>query len=451
MEAKENIARELGLLSGSTQRLGQTWRISGVPIKTTIPLAGWIVTLWKRCIRKSVHWLIAPYWEQQTTFNHTTMEAVSELYRIQNELCGDQPGNLLDDYQRQINDQQNQVEQYRAEAEKWTEVLSRIDAAVQEGFSECREKLLENQGRESDRSDKQNAMLYAYRYLLGREPENTDIVLYNEKGYQELKQTFESAPEYLLKHNEKRLQMDALTTKQLIGKFDFQIDYEEVLEKNYSKLINPGDTVVDIGAHVGRHLEVFERLVTETGSLYGFEPLKKQFSYLTATFKAENIKLFNMALSNFNGETEFWECENYPEESGLKQRVVYNREDARLKSIKVQVKQLDDFMDCFTRLDYIKLDAEGAEVDILEGAARVISKFRPIISTEYGGPGYGAYGRQRRSLFDLCEKNNYSVTDIFGNPIFDLSEWEECCDSVYWDYFLVPREKLAKFLFCLHN
>ena len=32
-----------------------------------------------------------------------------------------------------------------------------------------------------------------------------------------------------------------------------------------------------------------------------------------------------------------------------------------------------------------------------------------------------------------------------------LSEWEECCDSVYWDYFLVPREKLAKFLFCLHN
>ncbi len=451
MEAKENIARELGLLRGSTQRLGQTWRISGVPIKTTIPLAGWIVTLWKRCIRKSVHWLIAPYWEQQTTFNHTTMEAVSELYRIQNELCGDQPGNLLDDYQRQINDQQNQVEQYRAEAEKWTEVLSRIDAAVQEGFSECREKLLENQGRESDRSDKQNAMLYAYRYLLGREPENTDIVLYNEKGYQELKQTFESAPEYLLKHNEKRLQMDALTTKQLIGKFDFQIDYEEVLEKNYSKLINPGDTVVDIGAHVGRHLEVFERLVTETGSLYGFEPLKKQFSYLTATFKAENIKLFNMALSNFNGETEFWECENYPEESGLKQRVVYNREDARLKSIKVQVKQLDDFMDCFTRLDYIKLDAEGAEVDILEGAARVISKFRPIISTEYGGPGYGAYGRQRRSLFDLCEKNNYSVTDIFGNPIFDLSEWEECCDSVYWDYFLVPREKLAKFLFCLHN
>ena len=39
------------------------------------------------------------------------------------------------------------------------------------------------------------------------------------------------------------------------------------------------------------------------------------------------------------------------------------------------------------------------------------------------------------------------TTDIFGNPIFDLSEWEECCDSVYWDYFLVPREKLAKFLF----
>ena len=101
--------------------------------------------------------------------------------------------------------------------------------------------------------------------------------------------------------------------------------------------------------------------------------------------------------------------------------------------------------------DYVKMDAEGAEVDILEGAAQVVSKFRPIVSTEYGGPSYSAYGRQRRSLFDLCERYNYCVADIFGNPIFDLSEWEECCDSVYWDYFLVPREKLAKFLFCLHN
>ncbi len=449
MEAKENIARELGLLRGSTQQLEQTWQISGIPIKTTIPFIGWLVTLGKRCIRKSVHWLIAPYWEQQTAFNHTTMEAISELYRIQNGLCGEQPGNLLDGYQRQVNDQQGQIEQYRAEIEKWAEVLLRIDATVREGFSECREKLLENQNRESDRSDKQNAILYAYRYLLGREPENTDIVLYNEKGYQELKQTFESAPEYLLKHNG-LLQMDALTTKELIKKFDFQIDYEAVLEKNYSKLIHPGDTVVDIGAHVGRHLRVFERLVTETGSLYGFEPLKKQYGYLTETFQAENVRLFNLALSNFNGEAEFWECENYPEESGLQQRA-YNHEDVKLKSVNVQVKQLDDFLNDFTRLDYVKMDAEGAEVDILEGAARVISKFRPIISTEYGGPGYGAYGRQRRSLFDLCEKNHYSVTDIFGNPIFDLSEWEECCDSVYWDYFLVPREKLAKFLFCLHN
>lgn len=448
MESKGNIARELGLLRGSTQQLTQTWRISGTPIKTTIPLIGWIVTLGKRCIRKNVHWLIAPYWEQQMGFNHTTMEAVSELYRIQNELCGEQPGNLLDGYRQQINDQQDRVEQYRAETEKLAEVLLRIEAAVREGFSECREKSW--QDCEPDRSDKQNAMLYAYRYLLGREPENTDIVLYNEKDYQALKQTFESAPEYLLKHDE-LLQRDALTTKQLIGKFDFQIDYEAVLEKNYSKLINPGDTVVDIGAHVGRHLRVFEQLVTETGSLYGFEPLQKQFGYLTAAFKAENVKLFNMALSNFNGEAEFWECENYPEESGLKRRTVYNREDAQLKSVKVQVNRLDDFMDCFTRLDYIKLDAEGAEVDILEGATQIISRFRPIISTEYGGPGYGAYGRQRGSLFDLCEKNDYSVTDIFGNPIFDLSEWEECCDSVYWDYFLVPREKLTKFLFHLHN
>lgn len=42
------------------------------------------------------------------------------------------------------------------------------------------------------------------------------------------------------------------------------------------------------------------------------------------------------------------------------------------------------------------------------------------------------------------------ITDIFGNLIPARSMWQKLCDGVYWDYFLVPEEKLEFFLTNVH-
>ncbi len=113
--------------------------------------------------------------------------------------------------------------------------------------------------------------------------------------------------------------------------------------------------------------------------------------------------------------------------------------------IPVKVDTLDMHTENLRSVDYIKIDIEGGEIGCLEGATRTIDKFRPLISTEYGYPSYSVYGLTKDSLFNFASSKNYVLFDIFLNRIDTRDEWHIVCDSICWDYFLVPAEKLDVF------
>jgi len=251
------------------------------------------------------------------------------------------------------------------------------------------------------------------------------------------------------------LYLDAITTNTILlkdynrtGKFP---DYEWILQEQYTKLLDPGDVVLDIGAHKGRHLSCFLDLVKDNGKVFAFEPLRSKYKELISNFGSENnVYLYNVALSDSTGTLDFHENETYPEESGLQKRI-YNRDDGIVITYKVDVITLDEMKDNFTKVDYVKIDTEGAEISILRGASGIINEHRPIISLEYGGTCYHAYGHTKSSLFELSSEINYLVTDIYGNIIPTLSMWNILCDTVYWDYFIVPEEKIDFFLKRIHS
>jgi FkbM family methyltransferase len=300
----------------------------------------------------------------------------------------------------------------------------------------------------------ENDMIYAYRYLLNRDPENWSIVENNVKDWKELREEFINSKEYVITNSFRMSNnLDVYTTLRNLEeeiRNGSGLNYELELETTYRKLISEGDDVIDIGAHMGRHLKVFQSLVGEKGNVYGFEPLPKQYDYLISNFSSSNITLINEALSNQSGKMEFYEVENYPEESGLQQRQ-YNNNDARVNIINVDVNVLDNYMDRFGNLKYIKLDAEGAELHILQGGLNCIQKHRPFISIEYGYPSYNAFGLKKESLYNFTVENNYYITDVFGNVILNIDIWNEVCDSVYWDFILVPIERIKEFLLKIHS
>lgn len=299
--------------------------------------------------------------------------------------------------------------------------------------------------------DARTAMLYAYRYLLGREPEDMERITGNTIPWPELRREFNHSDEFLLDRS-CFLAQDVYTTQSFLSAYHLRTggwpNYEGLLERGYRKLIRKGDTVIDVGAHVGRHLAVFQDLVKD-GKLFAFEPLPRQFRYLKSTFNAPNVSLFNLALSNTPGKSTFYELPDYPEESGLRLRT--DKKDVRQNKIDVEVHCLDEYEEDLNGLKYIKIDAEGAEIFILKGAENVLRRYRPYVSTEYGSPGYTSYGLSARSLYDFCEKLDYFITDLWGNVMLNLKVWEEMVDSCYWDYFLVPQERIREFSIAMHT
>ena len=252
------------------------------------------------------------------------------------------------------------------------------------------------------------------------------------------------------------LYMDAVTTHSILKAVQdhLVIDYELILQKTYSKFIKCGDVVIDIGAHSGFHTTHFSRLVGNSGKLFAFEPLPGKYVELSEKFIKDNMHIINYALSDFEGEIDFYEFPKLSELSGIKVRNTYKFDtefQTDVNIIKVRCAKLDSFIDHFNRIDYIKIDCEGAEISIITGGQKAIDMFRPIISVEYGYGSYSYYSLTKNSLFELCEKIGYFITDIFGNIIPTLELWRELCDTVYWDYFLVPKEKIKYFWTQVHD
>jgi FkbM family methyltransferase len=220
-------------------------------------------------------------------------------------------------------------------------------------------------------------------------------------------------------------------------------NYEHILSNTYGKIIKPGQIIFDIGAHAALHLKHFVDLTGETGFVVAFEPLPSMAQRLVEQFGGRpNVDVRQIALSDHTGVAEFNFVENAAEMSGLRERE-YFIDAPQITKIEVQLEKLDNYTDEFERVDYIKIDVEGGEIDCIRGGAELFfKKHRPIISVEYGRPSYAGYGNTAYTLFDLATELGYTVADIFGNPIFEREVWGYICDRSAWDFFMIPNEAL---------
>jgi FkbM family methyltransferase len=218
-------------------------------------------------------------------------------------------------------------------------------------------------------------------------------------------------------------------------------DWEALLEADYVVLLSGRDGlgIIDIGGHAGRHSLAIQRKLNPSHLLI-FEPLPAQRRSLETMFaRHTNVSIYGSALGNRRGQSTFVVKKGAPEESGLLQRSFYNDgNNDDLERIPVTIETLDHLNVPFT-VDYIKIDTEGGEIDILKGAANLLLRDAPIISVEYGPGGYDAYGYKPDTLFELAAETGYSIFDLFGNSFDSIDEWRSCVARFYWDYLLIPN------------
>ena len=175
-----------------------------------------------------------------------------------------------------------------------------------------------------------------------------------------------------------------INTKDLIGwKIFFLGEYEAGTNKVLAKYIKKGDVVIEAGANLGSETLLMSKLVGD-GMVYGFEPNPYTFERLSinvAINSLTNVKVFDYAMGESDGNISF---NIYPKgfcNPGMSSKYM---ETPLTHKINVVQKTLDTFIkeQNIDKVDFLKMDIQGAEMDMISGASATISKHKPSIFLE---------------------------------------------------------------------
>src|SRR5512147_2665678 len=219
------------------------------------------------------------------------------------------------------------------------------------------------------------------------------------------------------------------------------VHWERLIVISYVTLVGPRSNIVDVGGKKGRHVAVFlDHLRADR--VYVFEPNPEMCAILHRRYGARrNLTISETALADHSGVEEFTVNLGAPGESGLRQRIFSDPARARVERITVPVARLDDQV-FDAPINYVKIDVEGGEIGVLRGGRDFLARHRPLLSVEYGRPSYSAYGHTADTLYEEAAMLGYAVCDLFGNIFRWIDECRACVDRLYWDYLLIPQERL---------
>ena len=181
-------------------------------------------------------------------------------------------------------------------------------------------------------------------------------------------------------------------------------------------LLEPGMVVLDGGANDGLFSLYASRRVGPRGSVLAVEPSGREFARLTANIelnRLRNVLMFKLALGNRAGVTTLAVAEPQhagmnaidPRRSGQSMAAwTESHESVRLDTIDALVARSG-----VERLDLIKLDIEGSEVDAIIGARDAIARFRPTILLEVEGDRLASQGRTSEDLLEELAGLGYEL------------------------------------------
>jgi FkbM family methyltransferase len=161
------------------------------------------------------------------------------------------------------------------------------------------------------------------------------------------------------------------------------VEYGEYGENEYKLLgsmVQPGNVVVEAGANLGAHTVRLAKQVTLQGRVIAYEPQPPIFQALCGTMALNglmNIECYPYALGAEAGTTvipalDYRQPNNFGGMSFL---------EPAANGHKIDIRKLDDEF-TYPRLDLLKIDVEGMELDVLKGAAETIKKLQPMLYFE---------------------------------------------------------------------
>lgn len=164
---------------------------------------------------------------------------------------------------------------------------------------------------------------------------------------------------------------------------------------------------VDIGCHRGEVLREMVQLAP-SGRHIAFEPVASSHARLAAEFP--DIDVRHAAVSDEDGEAAFTVVPDMPSYSGLRERSYPGT--PRIERTMVSTVRLDSALPKGFAPRFVKIDVEGAELQVMRGAAETLRRHRPVVWFEHGAGASDHYGTRPADVHRL-------LVDEVGMRIFD--------------------------------
>ncbi len=205
-------------------------------------------------------------------------------------------------------------------------------------------------------------------------------------------------------------------------------------------LIKDGDTIFDVGAHIGWYTINFAKRFPNS-QIYAFEPIEVTFEFLIKNInrnEIRNVTACNYGCSNkqeekflyyFKGGSALASIENLiNHKKAQKVKCVLNTIDKIVEDLKVQ------------SVDFIKCDAEGSELFVIQGAELVIKKFKPIICAELYEEWCQKCGYSTADALNTLKSWGYTPYQAIKGKLKEVDK-SELNDSERYNYFFLNSEK----------
>jgi FkbM family methyltransferase len=191
----------------------------------------------------------------------------------------------------------------------------------------------------------------------------------------------------------------------------------------YRRELKPGATVIDVGANMGAHTLEFARVVGPRGRVMACEPTAYVFARLLANLAANADlrprvhadQVMLMAASDASLPPQLvssWPLGTDPERDRTSWGRPYATTGARVSTMDRWVAERD-----VDRVDLIKIDVEGNECAVLDGAVDVLSRYQPVIVCEVFAQALAAAGQTVDDLLERLGDAGYRLETLRGRPV----------------------------------
>jgi FkbM family methyltransferase len=208
-----------------------------------------------------------------------------------------------------------------------------------------------------------------------------------------------------------------------------QLLREEVAtEAVFAALLRSDATYVDVGANRGQLLSDALRLAP-LGRHIAFEPIPALAAELRRAFPQVDTR--ELAVSAGPGTAEFCHFRTMDGWSGLRRSLEVSDDRGDPEYIQVQLSTLDiELADASPRL--VKIDVEGAELDVVRGGRELLARTRPYVVFEHVVAAAALYGSPSQALWDsLCDLG-YEIFSITGDGPFSREAFAANTGVINW-------------------